>query len=211
MKWNTGGLILLSFFGFTSVTFAQNSIVKHSWLSKHPLEIGMGSNNVRLPFHSFMKTPFYCQINAGLQFNLTPQGRFQLNQYLGLGVALHPYNGNRFFVDTSFRLRYNSPIKTYVQVGIIAAFVIHDYPHDVFILNGNGGYERASRYQARKELLGGLSLELGHPFPFFDKGQFDVYFKYSFTVAGPNHPEIPVLPYTSLQLGCRIYFLRDKK
>jgi hypothetical protein len=196
-------LIFLSLYTLFSLnSFSQNS----RFFSKNPIEIAVGSNAVSLPFKQILTHTFYLQINGGLQFNWGKSKVFQLNQYAGLGIAWHPINGNRYFIDTHFRLRYNSPFKLYAQTGLIGAFVLHSYPYEVFVLNGNGFYEKSKNQLLKPQLFGGGLLELGYKFKVYPKLQNDIFIKYTAGISGKHHPNISIFPYTSWQMGLRFYF-----
>jgi hypothetical protein len=191
-------LILLS-----RTASAQDSTSQTSWLSKHPIELSVGSHAIGLPFTHFLSNPYYPEINIGLQSNLMDKEHINLNIVNGIGIATHPFNGDRYFINTYLRFKYKFPLRIYSQIGLGIAFNILSYPNEVYQLNNSGVYEKTKKIET--EWYTGFNMEIGHHLKTFKQMKLDLFLKYSAGVNLFHHPEIPVFPYNSIQVGVRFY------
>lgn len=194
-------LTLFILIGKTSI--AQENATKSTWISKHPIEFSMGSHAISLPFKQFLSSPFYPELNIGIQFNVLDKKKINLNVVNGIGFASHKFNGDRYFVDTFLRFKYKLPFNIYSQVGVGLALNLLTYPNEVYKLNNNGVYETANSVET--ELYGGFNIEIGYHLKLFKSSELDIFSRYSAGVNFNHHPEIPVFPYNSIRLGVRLY------
>ncbi len=182
---------------------AQDSTSQISWISKHPIEFSMGSHAIGLPFSHFLSNPYYPEVNIGLQSNLIDKKNINLNIVNGIGFATHPFNGERYFVNTHLRFKYKFPLKIYSQIGLGISFNILTYPNNVYKLNNNGVYKETKGVET--EWYSGFNIEVGYHLKRIERLELDLFSKYSAGVNPFHHPEIPVFPYNSIQIGVRFY------
>lgn len=186
------------------ISNAQDVTNDSSWIGKHPIEISSGTHAIGLPFSNFLSSPFYSELNMGLQSTFSNKKNIALNMVNGIGFANHPFNGNRYFVDTYFRVKYKFPLNIYSQIGLGAAFNILTFPNESFELNSNGVYEEKKSVETK--FYTGFNIEIGYHLTAIKKLNLDIFSKYSAGVNLFHHPQIPVFPYNSTQIGLRFYF-----
>ncbi len=205
-------IILFAFFIIFTIlcraSYAQDSTDQVSWISKHPIEFSTGSHAIGLPFSQFLSSPFYPEVNIGIQSNLVDKGNVNLNTTNGIGFATHPFNGERYFVNTYLRLKYKFPLNIYSQFGLGIAFNILTYPNKIYELNNNGVYEETKSVET--EWYSGFNIEVGYHLQRNKGLELDLFSKYSAGVNLFHHPEIPVFPYNSIQIGVRFYINQNK-
>lgn len=203
MKKNTVFILLAAFNLFYTTSWSQDTISQVSWISKHPIEFSMGTHAIGLPFSRFLSSPYYPEINIGLQFNLLEKERINLNVLNGIGLAIHPFNGERYTVNTYLRFKYKFPLGIYSQIGLGVAFNVLTYPNEMYRLNSSGIYEEKNAVEI--EWYSGGCIEIGYHLKCMKRLKLDLFSKYNAGVNFIHHPEIPIFPYNSIQLGIRFY------
>ncbi len=195
---------LLSVFTLSVLTCnAQDNNDQASWFSQHPIEFSFGSHSIGLPFNNFLSPPYYPEINIGLQSNLLIKKNINLNMVNGVGFAAHPFSGNRYSINTFLRFKYQFPLNIYGQIGLGPSLNILTYPNDVYELNSKGIYEEGNSMETK--LYGGFNMEIGYRLKSIRHLELDLFLKYNAGVDFFHHPEIPIFPYNSTQIGTRFY------
>lgn len=203
MKKNIIFILLVVFNLSYTRSWAQDSTSQTSWMSKHPIELSLGTHAIGLPFSRFLSSPYYPEINVGLQFNLLEKKRFNLNIVNGIGLASHTFNGGRYSINSYLRFKYKFPLRIYSQIGLGIAFNVLTYPNEVYTLNSHGIYEEKNLVEI--EWYSGVTIEIGYHLKGTKKLELDLFSKYNAGVNFIHHPEIPIFPYNSIQLGVRFY------
>ncbi len=200
--------IFLSMFIILSRTScAQDSTTQTSWLSKHSFELSWGSHAIGLPFSQIFSSPYYPEVSIGIQTNLIDSKNINVNLVNGIGLATHHFNGERYFVNTFLRFKYKFPLRIYSQIGLGIAFNILTYPNIVYELSGNGIYKETKKTET--EWYSGFNMEVGYHLKHSKRLELDFFSKYSAGVNLFHHPEIPVFPYNSIQIGVRFYVYQN--
>ncbi len=203
MKKRTYFIFILFIIGWHT-SHAQNDTNDTTWISKHPIEISTGTHAIGLPFSHFFTAPYYPELNIGLQSTFMDKNRINLNMVNGVGLASHPFNGQKYFLNTYMRFKYKFPLNIYSQIGLGIAFNMLNSPNESYELNNNGVYEEKKNVET--EWYSGFNIEIGYRITAIKRLGFDLFSKYSAGINLSHHPQIPVFPYNSTQVGLRFYF-----
>lgn len=193
-------IFVLTFISINYNTKGQSSQDSLSWFSRHPIEISTGNAAIGLPFQPFLSPVYHPTVQVGLQYDLTSFSNFKVNTASTIGFTYHRYQGHYYSLGQSLRLKYISPIKLYAQLGLKVGFMAHQYPQEVFTLSSSGDYEVNRSWQVKGKMYTGLSFELGY---FFPSKNSSLFVQHHSGIGFIHHPEIPVFPYSSTQLGIR--------
>ena len=185
-------------------SYSQDSTKDISWISKHPIEISIGTHAIALPFSFFLSRPYYPELNIGLQSTLMDKNKINLNMINGIGLASHSFNGDRYFLNTYLRFKYKFPLNIYSQIGLGVAFNILTFPNESYEINNHGVYEEKNSVET--EWYSGFNIEIGYRITIYKHLDLDLFTKYSAGINLFHHPQIPVFPYNSTQFGLRFYF-----
>lgn len=185
-------------------SYAQDDTDNTSWISKHPIEISAGTHAIGLPFRHLLSGPYYPELNIGLQSTLMDRNKVNLNVVNGVGLASHPFNGNRYSLNTYVRFKYKFPLNIYSQIGLGVAYTILTPPNESYELSDDGVYQETRGLET--EWYSGVNIETGYHITAVRRINLDAFFRYSAGINFFHHPQIPVFPYTSTQIGLRFYF-----